>query len=133
MIWFRFGFFLCFKNVEIISSIITFIVKVATPDFRAIDMFSEVAARFPAILAFAFFYYSSCSDRREELQIHKQHKQHANQHPAGNEQTDSCDCVNLLDHSPARKQTLHRPQCSDMCISVVWLMGRMTPSSRWSQ
>lgn len=31
---------------------------------------------------------------------------------------------------PAKKHTLQRPEWSDMRMSVVWLRGRMMPSSR---
>lgn len=34
---------------------------------------------------------------------------------------------------PARKQTLHRPECSDILASVLWFWARTTPSSRYSQ
>lgn len=34
---------------------------------------------------------------------------------------------------PARKQTLHRPECRDILVSVLWFWGRTTPSSRYSQ
>lgn len=41
--------------------------------------------------------------------------------------------IRLDANSPAKKQTLQRPEWRDMRISVVWLIGRMTPSSRQSQ
>lgn len=37
----------------------------------------------------------------------------------------ACKC-----YQPARKQTLQRPECSDVFMSAVWFKGMMTPSSR---
>ena len=34
---------------------------------------------------------------------------------------------------PARKQTRHRPECSDILVSVLGFWARTTPSSRYSQ